>query len=52
MHDTVEVAYLDGNETPTLEQQAGWSVDGMEWKVRMEAGVKALDWKTMAKNPN
>ena len=52
MHDTVEVAYLDGIDTPTLEQQAGWSVDGVEWKVRMEAGVKALDWKTLAKNPN
>ena len=50
MHDTVEVSYLDGNQTPTLEQRDGWSVDGVEFKVRMDAGVKALDFRTMAKN--
>lgn len=52
MHDTVEVSYLDGIETPTLEQQSGWTVDGVEFKVRMDAGVKALDFRTLAKNPN
>jgi ATP-dependent protease ClpP protease subunit len=51
MHDTIEVAYLDGVETPTLEQQSGWDVDGVEFKVRMDAGVKALDFRTLAKNP-
>lgn len=49
--DTVEVSYLDGNETPTLEQQAGWSVDGTEFKVRMDAGVKALSFRGLSKNP-
>lgn len=48
MHDTIEVAYLDGNQSPTLEQQGGWTVDGVEFKVRMDAGVKALDWRGMA----
>ena len=51
MHDTVEVAYLDGNETPVLEQQQGWSVDGTEFKVRIDAGVSPLDFRTLAKNP-
>jgi ATP-dependent protease ClpP protease subunit len=51
MHDTVEVSYLDGNQTPTLEQREGWHVDGVEFKVRMDAGVKALDFRTMQKNP-
>lgn len=51
VHDTVEVAYLDGVETPVLEQQSGWSVDGVEFKVRIDAGVKALDWRALAKNP-
>ncbi|MFZ3289265.1 MAG: Clp protease ClpP, partial [Telluria sp.] len=51
MHDTVEVSYLDGNEAPTLEQQNGWNVDGVEFKVRLDAGVKALDFRTMQKNP-
>jgi ATP-dependent Clp endopeptidase proteolytic subunit ClpP len=50
-NDTVEVSYLDGNKTPTLEQQDGWKVDGVEFKVRMDAGVKALDFRTMQKNP-
>lgn len=48
--DTVEVQYLDGNQSPTLEQQNGWGVDGVEFKVRMDAGVKALSWKALAKN--
>ncbi|MBO6759272.1 MAG: Clp protease ClpP [Roseibium sp.] len=48
--DTVEVAYLDGVETPTLEQQAGWTIDGAEFKVRIDAGVKALAWEGLYKN--
>jgi ATP-dependent protease ClpP protease subunit len=50
MHDTVVVDYLDGVQTPTLEQQAGWSIDGAEFKVRMDASAKALDWKTLQRN--
>jgi len=50
--DTIEVSYLDGNQAPTLEQKAGWSVDGTEFKVRIDAGVKALAWEGLAKNPN
>jgi hypothetical protein len=48
--DTVEVQYLDGNQAPTLEQQNGWGVDGVDFKVRMDAGVKAMSWKALAKN--
>ena len=50
-HDTVEVAYLDGNDRPYIEQQNGWNVDGAQFKVRIDAGVKALDFRTLAKNP-
>lgn len=50
-HDTIEVAYLDGNSMPVLEEQDGWKVDGVEFKVRMDAGVSPLDFRTMAKNP-
>lgn len=50
--DTIEVAYLDGQQEPLLEQRDGWSVDGVEFKVRLDAGVKALAWEGMAKNPN
>lgn len=51
IHDTIEVQYLDGNQAPTLEQQDGWTRDGVQFKVRMDAGVKALDFRTLAKNP-
>ncbi|RWI85172.1 hypothetical protein [Mesorhizobium sp.] len=44
-HDTIEVAYLNGNSNPVLEQRDGWNVDGVEFKVRIDAGVKALDYR-------
>ncbi len=50
-YDTIEVAYLDGDESPRLEQQAGWTVDGVEFKVGIDAGVKARDFRTFQKNP-
>lgn len=50
MFDTVEVQYLDGNDAPYLEQKDGWNVDGVEMKVRIDAGVKALDYRTMYKS--
>jgi hypothetical protein len=49
--DTIEVNYLDGNDQPYLEQKSGWSVDGTEFKVRIDAGVAPLDYRTLAKNP-
>lgn len=49
-YDTIEVAYLNGNEQPVLEQREGWYVDGVEFKVRMDAGVKALDFRGLLKN--
>lgn len=50
IHDMLEVAYLDGNSNPLLEEQQGWDVDGIEYKIRLDFGVKATDWRTMAKN--
>lgn len=50
MYDTIEVAYLDGNENPFLDQMQGWSVDGTEFKVRLDAGVSPLDFRTMSKS--
>lgn len=49
-YDTVEVAYLDGNDAPYLEQQTQWSADGVEMKVRIDAAVSPLDYRTMMKN--
>jgi len=49
-NDTIEVAYLDGNQAPRMEQQNGWSVDGVDFKVSIDAGVSALDYRTLVKN--
>ncbi len=51
MYDTIEVAYLDGVQQPFLDQKDGWSVDGTEFKVRIDAGVAPLDFRGLAKNP-
>ena len=51
IHDTVEVSYLDGQKAPYLEQRDGWNIDGTEFKVRIDAGVKALGYRAMYKNP-
>ncbi len=49
MYDTIEVAYLDGNSAPRLEQQQGWSVDGTEFKVAIDAGVSPLDFRSFVR---
>jgi len=51
MHDVVEVTYLDGQDRPYLEQKSGWTVDGAEFKVRIDAAATPLDFRTLAKNP-
>lgn len=40
---TLEVVFLEGQQTPFLEAQNGWRIDGVEWKVRLDYGVGAID---------
>lgn len=47
---TVTVFFLNGNQTPYLETRQGWNVDGVEYKIRIDAGAKALDWKALVRN--
>lgn len=47
--DTIEVAYLDGQKMPFMEQQQGFSVDGVVTKVRIDAGVAPLDYRGLQK---
>ena len=49
--DTIEVAYLNGNASPMMEQREGWSVDGVEFKVRLDAGVQVHDFRGLYKDP-
>lgn len=48
--DTIQVAYLDGVREPFIDQQDGWTVDGTDFKVRLDAGAKASAWEGMYKN--
>ena len=50
MHDTFEVAFVNGQQSPYLESRDGWTVDGIEYKVRTEFGVAALDYRAMFRN--
>ncbi len=46
----VEVAFLDGNETPYLESKNGFTIDGVEWKVRLDYGTDSMDHRGGYKN--
>lgn len=47
---TLEVAFLDGNQEPYVEQQSGFTVDGTQYKVRLDFGVAAVDYRGAVTN--
>jgi phage major head subunit gpT-like protein len=46
----LEVAFLDGNQAPDLEVQNGFDVDGARYKVRLDYGVAAVDFRGAVTN--
>lgn len=44
----VNIYFLSGQRTPRLEEKQGWSVDGVEFKVSIDVGAKAVTWKNLA----
>lgn len=46
----IEVAFLDGIDTPYIEQQDAFDTDGARFKVRLDYGVAAHDWRGIATN--
>lgn len=46
-----EVAFLDGVQTPTLEQEVNFRTDGLSWKVVHKYGVAAVGYRGIHKNP-
>lgn len=48
--DTIEVAYLDGVDTPYIDQMEGFTSDGIATKIRIDAGVSALDTRGLNKS--
>ena len=50
--EAIEVSYLDGIDTPYMEQQQGFTVDGVSTKVRIDAGVNVIDYRGIVKVTN
>jgi hypothetical protein len=46
----IEVAFLNGEQVPFLDNELGFSVDGMRWKVRLDYGVGVIDYRGAVKN--
>jgi DNA-directed RNA polymerase subunit F len=51
MIDTIEYAYLEGEQGLFTEQRNGFEVDGLEIKARLVFGAKAIDWRGLYRNP-
>lgn len=49
--DTIEYAYLEGQEGAYIETRNGFDVDGVEIKCRLDFGAKAIDWRGFYRNP-
>lgn len=47
----LSVAWLGGNKTPRVEQRQGWTIDGTEFKVSIDAGAFINDPRAGTKNP-
>ena len=45
--ETVEVAFLNGADSPTLEQEDPFVYDGVTFKVRIDAAAQAIDFRGM-----
>lgn len=48
---TVVAFFLNGQQRPYTESKDGWTVDGVEYKVRIDCGAKAMDWRGLYKDP-
>jgi len=48
--DTIEYSYLDSTNGPEVFMQDGFEVDGLQFKVRLDFGAGALDWRGLWKS--
>lgn len=46
----IEVAFLDGDDVPYLRMEEGFRQDGAQYKVRLDYGVAAIDWRGAVTN--
>ena len=50
MQDTIEVAFLQGEDGPMVETRQGFERDGVDIKVRMDVGTAPTDFRGLYKN--
>jgi len=48
--DTVEYAFLAGEEELFIDQREGFNIDGLEVKARLIFAAKAIDWRGLYRN--
>lgn len=48
--DTVELSFLQGEESPVLENEWDFDKDVYRYKIRQTFGVKAIDWRGLFRN--
>jgi hypothetical protein len=46
----IEVAFLEGEAQPFLDMEEGFSVDGTRFKVRLDFGIAAIDYRGAFRN--
>lgn len=46
----LEVNFLNGEQSPYMESEQGFTVDGMQWKIRLDYGVGAVGYRGVIKN--
>jgi hypothetical protein len=49
--DIIELAYLEGEEGPMVENRIGFDIDGLEIKARLDVAAKVIDWRGLHKDP-
>ncbi len=49
--DTIEIAYLEGEAGPVLEQEEDFNTDSISLKGRLDVATKAIDFRGMVKTP-
>lgn len=47
----MEVHFLDGNQSPRVDDEEEFLTDAVRWKVALDYGVKANDWRGGYRNP-
>jgi hypothetical protein len=45
-----EVVFLDGNQTPFIDEAVDFDTDAMKFKVRLDYGVALGDWRASYRN--